>query len=111
MISPNIRHDDDSQNDDDRENEIPEMELLDSTLKKRQWLEDLGIVMPESRPDSEAPPVDEQAILGMVRGTLSKEEAGRVLLLTVMFRSWRDTLTKITRDDVERARQDGTLDQ
>ena len=42
---------------------------------------------------------------------LSKEEAGRVLLLTVMFRTWGDALTKITRDDVERARQDGTLDQ
>lgn len=111
MISPNIRHDDDSQNDDDREDEIPEMELLDSTIKKRQWLEDFGVVMPDRRPDSEAPPVDDQAILGMVRGTLSKEEAGHVLLLTVMFRSWGDALAKITRDDVEGARQDGTLDQ
>ena len=110
MISPNIHHEDDP-NDDEGEDENPQMELLDATLKKRQWLEDFGIIIPDRRPDGEAPPVVHQAILGMVRGTLSKEEAGRVLLLTVMFRTWGDALTKITRDDVERARQDGTLDQ
>ena len=109
MISPNIHHEDDP-HDDEGEDEKPEMELLEATLKKRQWLEDLGVVMPDRRPESEAPPVDDQAILGMVRGTLGKEEAGRVLLLTVMFRSWGDALAKITRADVERARQDGTLD-
>lgn len=109
MISPNIHIEDDPYDDED-EVENPESELLEATLNKRQWLEDLGIVMPDRRPDSEAPPVDDQAILGMVRGTLSKEEAGRVLLLTMMFRSWGDALTKITRDDVEKAKQDGTLD-
>ena len=110
MISPNTHHEDEP-DDDEGEDENPEMELLEATLKKRQWLEDLGIVMPESRPDSEAPRVDDQAILGMVRGTLSKEEAGRVLLLTVMFRSWGDALAKITRDDVDKARRDGTLNK
>lgn len=109
MISPNIHHEDDP-DDDKGEDENPEMELLEATLNKRHWLEDLGIVIPDRRPDSEAPPVDEKALLGMLHGTLSKEEAGRVLLLSVMYRSWGEALTKIALDDVERAREDGTLD-
>lgn len=108
MISPNIHHEDDP--DDEGEDGNPEMELLEATLNKRQWLEDLGIVIPDRRPDSEAPPVDEKALLGMLHGTLSKEEATRVLLLSVMYRSWGEALAKFALDDVERARQDGTLD-
>ncbi len=63
--------------------------------RKKAWLDDFGWVVPDWKPDADAPNLDVPIIQAMIDGKLSKEESGRVMLLTQTFRTWRDALKQI----------------
>ncbi len=64
-------------------------------VRRARWRRELGMAPPERRPDSEAPPVDESLILGLIDQTLPEETARTVFRYTHVYPSWGQAETRL----------------
>lgn len=85
--------------------EADDGETTRDSRRQRLWRSGLGIEPPAWRPDEEAPPIDEAALREMVEGRLSDEESNRIFALSLLFRKWRDALTRLLEDNYAAARR------
>lgn len=73
-------------------------EVMSDAERRRIWQGAFGVEPPDWRPDEQAPPIDEQLLRLFVEKKISPEEGGRLLQLTLTFKSWRDAYGRILAD-------------
>jgi len=93
MISTNshLEHDDAPEDNED----------LSEEARKKLWLDELNVVVPDRKPCTEAPVIDQEALKAFDRGELSNEEGARILILTLTFECWAKALCLIQRENVK----------